>query len=194
MTVDAALVINYSLNGLPGIRNMGLVKQPRRSSNPVLPYLSCRRATFEEDNGDDEDERYVRVASVSGIRGYGQGGYNSIGHGYHSYGGYPSSYEHSSFGGASHYTNVILIKGDDSKGDSKGFFKSLKGLGKGFSKGVSKFLEKKKAFIGLDDKYEFVGALRPKQFTGYGDNEGYVDGYYGSVGGGNDHDRYVRPY
>ena len=35
MTVDAAMVINI-FSGLPGMRNMGLAKQPHRPSNPVL--------------------------------------------------------------------------------------------------------------------------------------------------------------
>ena len=38
MTVDAAMVINI-FSGLPGMRNMGLAKQHRRSNNPALPYV-----------------------------------------------------------------------------------------------------------------------------------------------------------
>ena len=47
MTVDAAMVINI-FSGLPGMRNMGLAKQPHRPSNPVLPYpnLIYLAATF----------------------------------------------------------------------------------------------------------------------------------------------------
>ena len=38
MTVDDAMVISIP-PGLPGIRNMGLAKQTRLPSNPVLPYI-----------------------------------------------------------------------------------------------------------------------------------------------------------
>ena len=37
MTVDATMVINI-FSGLPGMRNMGLAKQPHQPNNPVLPY------------------------------------------------------------------------------------------------------------------------------------------------------------
>ena len=37
MTVDDVMAINAS-SGMIGIRNMGLAKQPRRPSSPVLSY------------------------------------------------------------------------------------------------------------------------------------------------------------
>ena len=44
MTVDAAMLISI-FSGLPGMRNMGLAKQPHRPSNPVLPYLLLKSET-----------------------------------------------------------------------------------------------------------------------------------------------------
>ena len=38
MTMDEALVVNIP-SGLLGTRNIGLAKQPRRPSSPVLPYV-----------------------------------------------------------------------------------------------------------------------------------------------------------
>ena len=42
MTVGDAMVINIP-SGFLGIRNMGFAKQPRRPSNPVLPYCTLER-------------------------------------------------------------------------------------------------------------------------------------------------------
>ena len=174
----------------------------------VAVTLFCRSGTFKGSKGkgdDDGGRRYVRVTHINGIGGYDHGGYDNRGYDHGGYGGrgrggygtiYSGDYGHSSYapsyapsygskghGPVSHHYTDIIIE-DDSKGKGKGdkghkgFFKGLKGLGKGFHKGVDHLVKKGKGFVGLDDKYEFVGVLRPKKYGGYGDDHYGGGGYY----------------